>query len=147
MGLASSTWSSYQTAWWSFRAYCIHYQVPATLPVSQHIVLNYIEYLADWRHLQASTIRGYLSALKVLHYLNGFTPDSIKPMFTNFLVYTAIKGADHSNKMKEKSENPRRVMSFECLKLLGILLSSTMLNGYIVHLNLMIYKLFFSPSL
>ena len=126
MGLASSTWSSYQTAWWSFRAYCIHNQVPATLPVSPHNLLNYIEYLAHWRHLQASTIRGYLSALKALHYLNDFTPEQLKPIFTNFLVYTAIKGADHSNKMEEKSENPRRVMSFECLKLLGILMSSTM---------------------
>ena len=128
MGLASSTWSSYQKAWWSFRAYCIHYQVPATLPVSLHHLLHYIEYLVNWRHLQASTISGYVSALKVLHYLNDFTHESIKPIFTNFHVHTAIRGADHSNKLHEKSANPRRVMSFECLKLLGILVSSNLWN-------------------
>ena len=136
MGLASSTWSSYQTAWWAFRAYCIHDQVPATLPVSLHHLLNYIEYLANWRHLQASTISGYVSALKALHYLNGFPLESIKPIFTNFWVHTAIRGADHSNKLQEKSANPRRVMSFECLKLLGILVSSNISNAE--HLMLII---------
>ena len=119
MGYATSTWSSYQTAWYSFRAFCVFNNTKAPLPVSVNLLLDYIAYLGNWRKLQSSTIEGYVSALKLLHYLNGHSKADVELVFSNKLVLIALKGTEHICLLNPKPANPRRVMTFACLELLG----------------------------
>ena len=119
MGYAASTWSSYQTAWWSYRTFYAHYNKPATLPIPVESLAEYINYLSMWRKLQIKTIRGYLSALKVLHFLNWYTKKEVKAVFSHFVVTTSLNGIEHINHMSEKDSNPRKVFSYPALKLLG----------------------------
>ena len=119
MSYTTNTWSSYQTAWLSYRSFCIHTHTQAILPISVNDLLNYINYLLIWRKLQANTISGYLSALKVLHYLNGFNIIEVERNFNNFFIAHALQGAKNICKLHLKPSNPRRVMSFPALQLLG----------------------------
>ena len=119
MSYATSTWSSYQTAWLCFCTFCIHSNTRAILPVPVNTILKYIDYLLKWKKLQHSTISGYLSALKVLHFLNGHPFKLVDSNFTNYLVEHALQGAKNSCKLNNKPANPRRVMSFPAMQLLG----------------------------
>ena len=91
---------------------------------------NYIDYLASWRKLQESTIKGYLSAIKVLHYLNGVSKFTCKGIFSNYIIKRCLEGVANCNKIDGKPSNPRRVMSFECLQLLGHALLQQGLNDF-----------------
>ena len=107
MSYATTTWSSYQTAWLSFRAFCIFTDTHAILPVSVETLINYINFLASWRKLQVSTITGYVSALKLLHTLNGHSQTVIDDTFSNHLVKLSIKGVENICKLNPKPKNPR----------------------------------------
>ena len=119
MSFTTNTWSSYQTAWLSFRTFCIHTKNLAILPIPVITLVEYVIYLLLWKKLQASTIEGYLAALKTLHYLNGFTKEQTEHQFSHFLVANALIGAKNICKINPKPTNPRRVMSFPALQLLG----------------------------
>ena len=119
MSYTTNTWSSYQTAWLSYRTFCIHTNTQATLPISTNNILYFINYLLTWKKLQANTISGYLTALKVLHFINGFTHTQVDHIFTNYFVSHALQGAKNICQLHPKPANPRRVMSFPALQLLG----------------------------
>ena len=119
MSYASSSWSSHQTAWLSFRAFCLHTNTVANLPVSPQNLAFYVDYLAKWRMLEISTIRGYLSSIKILHFLNGYSKFTCDNIFSHYLVKKSLEGLENIRRINPKPVNPRRVMSFECLQLLG----------------------------
>ena len=130
MAYTTKTWSSYQTAWFSFRAFCIFTDTIAILPLSVDTLINYINFLATWRKLQANTIRGYVSALKILHYLNRHSVTDVDHIFSDHLVTLALRGVEHICLLNPKPANPRRVMTFSCLELLGHGLTKQGLNDY-----------------
>ena len=127
MAYSTNTWSSYQTGWLSYRAFCIYTDTEAILPITVDNLIKYINYLATWRKLQANTIYGYISALKLLHELNRHSSTVIENVFSNKLVKLSLKGVEHICLLNQKPSNPRRVMSFSCLQLFGHGLS---LQGY-----------------
>ena len=128
MSYATNTWSSHQTAFLSFRTFCITTNSSAQLPVHPITLTKYIKFLKTWRKLQASTIASYLSSIKVLHFLNGYPKRLVEDIFSHFLVTNALKGISNTCLLNPKPSNPRRVMTFPCLKLLGKILD--LLNTY-----------------
>ena len=127
MAYSTNSWSSYQTAWMSFRAFCIKSDTPAVLPVTIDTLIDYINYLANWRKLQISTIKGYVSALRLLHVLNRYPKSELDNIFLSDLVKISLRGVENICKINEKPSNPRRVMSFPCMQLLG---HGLMLQGF-----------------
>ena len=85
---------------------CIHTNTQATLPISTNNILYFINYLLTWKKLQANTISGYLTALKVLHFINGFTHTQVDHIFTNYFVSHALQGAKNICQLLTKAYLP-----------------------------------------
>ena len=73
---SGSTWDSYMTAWRCFTNFCIIHHRKPFIPVDFDCLEKYVDYLAEDRELQYSTIKSYLSALKFLHIANNVPFDA-----------------------------------------------------------------------
>ncbi len=113
--LATSTWSSYKTAWTAYFCYIQHRGLKVTLPASTQLLHGYVNYLKNWRHLKVSTIISYLSALKKLHQMNYCSTFSFEcPILEAYL-----RGLENYEAVIVDNSFQRNAITFNILKLFG----------------------------
>ncbi len=114
--LANSTWSKYRSGYNAFVCFEAHRKRCADWPLPIETVRAFVVWCHSTRKLAPSTIRTYLSALKFIHSLRGFSASHIDQ---DPLVSLLIKGATHIFTSCPTSVNTRQVVSFPLLLVLG----------------------------
>ena len=72
-----NTWSSYLTSWRSFLHFCAIELIPTSVPISTEHLVEYVIFLRENRCLEVSSIRNYLSGIRMLHKLNDACEDNL----------------------------------------------------------------------
>jgi hypothetical protein len=70
--LSKNTWSSYSSGWASFRKFEISVKQNFSLPLNIETVRTYVIWCVSVQKLRASTVKLYLSSMKMAHTLQGF---------------------------------------------------------------------------
>ena len=114
--VAKSTWEKYSSALNTFFAFESACGKSFQWPISVDICRAFIAWCHAIRHLQPSTIRSYLSALKFAHTIQGLPHDHISDDQITALL---LKGVAHISSTEKPQSNTRRVVTFPLLLLLG----------------------------
>lgn len=115
LSLATETWSSYRTAFRSFKHFCQSNKVVCTFPVQAKVLIRYVKYLANVRQIRLGTIVQYLAGLKKFHELEFHTTSS----FSNEMLKITLKGIENYQKCEQIPPKPRRAFTFSVLRLFG----------------------------
>jgi hypothetical protein len=119
---ASSTWSVYSTGWNSLKNFAIDLDITLQWPVDIEIVRTYVVWCISKKNLKTSTVKLYLSAIKMGHTLQGLTPvDYHKDKIIDML----MSGAANVEPTPVKT---RRAMNISTLLLLGHRIACTSWN-------------------
>lgn len=115
LSLATETWSSYRTAFRSFKSFCQVYNIASIFPIQAKVLIKYVKYLANVRKIRLGTITQYLTGLKKFHELQFHTTAS----FSNEMLKITLKGIENYQKCEQIPPKPRRAFTFSVLKLFG----------------------------
>jgi hypothetical protein len=111
--LASSTWATYSSGWNSFKDFELYAKKNFELPLSKESVRAYVIWCITVRKLKASTVKLYLSSIRMAHTLLGqHSEDYSKDKLVSLL----LTGAEHIEPPKPKV---RRAMTMDLLMILG----------------------------
>jgi hypothetical protein len=124
LSLATSSWYGYKTGWTSWSDCIQHLGYRVSLPATVTMLLDYINYLHNWRKVKVGTIRSYLTALKKLHRLNHCSV----VQFDHPDIEMFLKGLSNHEALNNIPGQMRNVMTFEVLKLWGCALQRSQLT-------------------
>jgi hypothetical protein len=114
--LAKSTWSKYASGINAFGKFEEHFAKRFTWPLDSKTIRLFVIWCVQTRHIQQSTIKGYLAAIRFVHQIRGF---STKHLEGDPLTDIILRGANRLNAMKEGPSNTRRVVTFPMLLTIG----------------------------
>ena len=124
LSLATTSWTSYRSGWNSYSAFIQHYGYVYSLPASVTMLLDYINYLQNWRQVRVGTISSYITALKKLHLLNRCKVTQ----FDDPDIQMYMRGLSNLEALLNIPGLMRNVMTFEILKLWGCALERSQLT-------------------
>jgi hypothetical protein len=120
--VARSTWAKYNSG---FNAFC-DFEVSTgrrySWPLSQEVWRSFIVWCHYHRRLSHNSIRTYLSALKFVHTLRGFSCTHLEDDKLSKLL---LNGAEHLDSRFIHNPNTRRVMTLPLLITLGRRIAAT----------------------
>jgi hypothetical protein len=116
---ASSTWSVYASGWKSLQNFVTEIGAEFQWPVDIETVRTYVVWCIAKKNLRASTVKLYLSAIKMAHTLQGSTPVEYHK---DKIVDMLLSGATNVGPTPTKT---RRAMNMSTLLLLGHRIAST----------------------
>jgi hypothetical protein len=111
--LSKNTWATYTSGWNNFRKFEIHVGKNFKLPLEVETIRSYVIWCATVKKLKASTIKLYLTSLRMAHTLQGF---SIENPCKDKLTEMLITGAENTELPGSKN---RRAMTMDLLLILG----------------------------
>ena len=116
MGISKATKDQYRTAIKHIERSERELGLQLNLPWDVSKTLNYVGFLLEIRKCSSKTIGCYLSAIRMLHLVNGFDPASLRPN----IVSLVLKGREHYEEAKATLEKkPKRVpVTVQVLKLI-----------------------------
>ena len=121
VSLAKSTWQKYSSALNAFCCFEADSRKISPWPIPLHVIRAFVIWCFSVRHLASSTIKSYLSGLKCIHNLRGFTCQYITD---DFVTNRLIKGCEKIA-LNIPSKNTRRVVTFPLLTNIGTRIART----------------------
>jgi len=112
---SSSTWQKIDTAQNILENFALHTGVTITWPVNLTTITGFIDWAIIHKNLVPSSVRSYLSHIKLIHKLRGIDASACE----NFLCKTQIKGATNLQFYKPNSRVAKKIMTLPLLKVLG----------------------------
>jgi len=119
--MAKSTWTKYSSALNTFSCFEADTRKTYTWPLPVTACRAFVVWCHQVRKLAPSTIRSYMSAIKFVHGLRGFSCEYITQDFT---LNQLLKGASKLA-LSSPSQNIRRVVTFPLLITLGSKIAKT----------------------
>ena len=126
LGLCTSTWTCYRSGWEAFSQFLNHVGYSVTLPASSDTLLLFINYLIYWRKVKLSTVKSYLSHVKILHKLNRVKVTQ----FDDIYIHQCLKGIQNWQSALNIHTFHRNVFTFEILKIWGHTLQTLELSTF-----------------
>ena len=114
--LAQATWAKYKSGWHAFCEFEEATQSANRWPLSAVSVREFTTWCLAVKKLQPASVRTYLSALKLVHTLKGF---SDAPGLKDKTVELILIGAKNLAIANPPQPNSRRVVTLPLLKLIG----------------------------
>ena len=115
----SNTWSSYMTHWRAYVQFCQINLLSVSVPVSVNDLIDYVIFLRENRCLEVSSIRNYLSGLRMLHTLNDKSDANLDSSRLEMVLQGMANVAIVESIENETESFQRNVLSFEILQVLG----------------------------
>jgi hypothetical protein len=101
MGVAKSTWKSYNSAKHMLMKCAKETKNCMELPLAEREILIFIDWLARHRHLKGSSVNSYLSGIRQMHIVMGIPPPAIR----SGLVKLVLKGITNRDNIASRSEH------------------------------------------
>jgi hypothetical protein len=120
--VAKSTWAKYSSGFNAFRDFELHTHTRYSWPLSREVWRSFIVWCHYTRKLSHNSIHTYLSSLKFVHTLRGFSSDHLSEDKLSKLL---LKGAEHSSDSFIHHPNTRRAMTLPLLITLGRRIAAT----------------------
>ena len=117
-GLAASTWQGYKGVRKHLKKCAIWSGLNMSFPMNEGQVLVFVAYLWEIRNLKAKTISNYLSAVRMLHLVNGNPIPCLRPTSVQLL----LRGLGNHDGEEAKLKPSRQAVTLEVLELLYVLL-------------------------
>jgi hypothetical protein len=114
--IAKSTWGKYQSGFNAFSCFEAAHCTSFDWPLSRSTCRAFAAWCHDARHLQPSSIKAYLAALKFIHTLKGLNCDHLSNDPTMSLL---LKGSTHLANLNPLHSSTRRVVTFPLLLTIG----------------------------
>jgi hypothetical protein len=117
MGAAYSTnsWSRHRASLNSWNEFAIHTGTTSSWPFKIESLRGYVGWAITVKRLQPSTVKVYMSDLKLAHSLRNHSTEK----FDDFFIKKMLTGADHLNMYEKIKKQAKLVMTFQMLKILG----------------------------
>ena len=84
-------------------------------PISESVIISFVEWMFYKRNLSQSTIKSYISNLATICKLEGKSSSN----FESFHVKASLRGVENLSFNKKSSRKPRKAMSLSLLKIMG----------------------------
>ena len=120
--VARSTWAKYSSGFNAFCDFELHNNKKYSWPLSREVWRSFIVWCHYERNLSSNSIRTYLSALKFVHTLRGF---SCSHLDDDKLSKLLLNGAEHMGTSFTQHPNTRRAMTLPLLVTLGRRIAAT----------------------
>jgi hypothetical protein len=117
--LSSSTWASYSSGWKNFEKFEVYTGKTFQFPLNSESVRAYVIWSLNVRKLRVSTVKLYLSSLKMAHTLLGCSSEGWKD---DKLLELILTGAEN---LEPPSPGIRRAMTMDLLLILGHRIASS----------------------
>jgi len=114
--LAKSLWSKYNSGWKKFIYFHSILGKDLTWPVQNETLRSFVFWCLSSQNLKPSTVKTYLTAIRVAHELKGF---SIKWSEKDTIIKMALSGSENLNLYKVDERPLRRSVSINLLFILG----------------------------
>lgn len=111
---AKSTWSRHCSALSNFKKFQSSCDEKFTWPVPLTILCKYTSWALTVAGLKPSTVKSYLSSLKIAHDLENMPFEG-----NHYVIKSMIRGAENLELYKISADSSRKVMTLPLLKLLG----------------------------
>jgi len=115
--MAANTWKKHISAWNSFSKFVSECNVIVNWPFGYNLWGNYIVWALTKNNLKASTVKSYISSLKLAHTLKGI--DFMDPLKNNFLKLLLIGAENLSITSESGAKSHRMAFNLPLLKLTG----------------------------
>jgi hypothetical protein len=112
--LTKNTWASYSSGWNCFKKFELEEKLTVVWPLSVEVARSFVVWCLSKRNLKVSTVKLYLSSLKMIHTLQGF--DCIN-FSKDKLIEMILTGA--GNVEPSLVPKTRRAMTLDLLLVLG----------------------------
>ena len=112
---ADATWNKIFSAFNCFQKFCCEKNFDCSFPVNEYTLGSFINWATFERNISPSTISAYMSHIKLLHKLQGYTTIGCD----SFLCKTQVKGAQNLQFYKQNYSHTKKVMTLPLLRILG----------------------------
>jgi len=112
---SESSWKKINSALNILEKFAIFENIKLSWPVSEYILIKFIDWAASTRNLAPSSISSYMSHIKLIHKLRGLNSDACD----SFICKTQIKGAKNLKFYETTFDHIKKVMTLPLLKILG----------------------------
>jgi hypothetical protein len=117
--LASSTWATYTSGWKSFKDFEMYAKQNFQLPLALETVRAYVIWSVTVKKLKSSTVKLYLSSIRMAHTLLGHQSEDF---CKDKLISMLLTGAENIEPPKPRI---RRAMNMDLLMILGHRIASS----------------------
>jgi hypothetical protein len=121
---SSNTWNRHNAALRCYYKFCSSENVPITWPISIENFRKYVNWSLTVKKLSPSTVKQYISDLKIAHNLRNLEPE----FFSDFFTKSMLKGAENISLYSNVKKQPKLVMTIPLLKLIGHEIASSSWN-------------------
>jgi hypothetical protein len=111
--ITASTWAVYNSGWNNFKAFELYEGKSIPLPLDIKTFRAYVTWSLTVKKLKVSTVKLYISSLKLAHAIQGYDTDNI---FRDKLSELILAGAENTEPLNVCS---RRAMTIDILMILG----------------------------
>ena len=112
---ADATWNKIFSAFNCFQKFCCEKNFDCSFPVNEYTLGSFINWATFERNISPSTISAYMSHIKLLHKLQGYTTIGCD----SFLCKTQVKGAQNLQFYKQNYSHTKKVMTLPLPRILG----------------------------
>jgi len=114
--IAKSTWGKYQSAMKAFSCFEAAHCTSFNWPLTKETCRAFATWCHSARHLQPSSIKGYLAGLKFVHLLKGMNGDHLTG---DPIIHLILKGSFNASLQNPLTSSTRRVVTFPLLLTIG----------------------------
>jgi len=111
---AKASWAKHRSAFNSVKKFEVEKGIKCNWPLSLNNVCEYTSWALTVAKLKPSTVKSYLSSLKIIHELANVSYVGIHP-----IVNSMIKGAENLSQYEKTTGNRRKVMTLSLMKIIG----------------------------
>jgi hypothetical protein len=111
--ITANTWAVYNSGWNNFKAFELYEGKSIPLPLDIKTFRAYVTWSLTVKKLKVSTVKLYISSLKLAHAIQGYDTDNI---FRDKLSELILAGAENTEPLNVCS---RRAMTIDILMILG----------------------------
>lgn len=101
---ADATWNKIFSAFNCFQKFCCEKNFDCSFPVNEYTLGSFINWATFERNISPSTISAYMSHIKLLHKLQGYTTIGCD----SFLCKTQVKGAQNLQFYKQNYSHTKK---------------------------------------
>jgi hypothetical protein len=112
---STNTWNRHNAALNCYYKFCHSENIPVTWPISIQNFRKYVNWSLTVKKLCPSTVKLYISDLKIAHNLRDLDPK----IFSDFFTKSMLKGAENMSLYSNISKHAKLVMTLPLLKLIG----------------------------
>jgi Phage integrase, N-terminal SAM-like domain len=113
LSLSKNTWSSYSSGWNNLKKFESEMKLSLKWPLDVHVCRAFVVWCLSKKQLKASTVRLYLSAVKLAHVIQALTSvDFVK----DSIIVLLLNGAEN---IESQPTRMRRAMTLDLMLILG----------------------------